>query len=127
MSALPTVMPKSVVTLPSAAGTVRVNVGRVVGLPRRTWYPVWPLLTVVQKLPRWYASSYCVVPISTPPDLKSMLLKSGDAVVLVTAVWPLESFERGLNVVVLPPLVNFNTTGMMNTGMVVDLPVEGAV
>ena len=33
----------------------------------------------------------------------------------------------GLNVVVVPPLLYCNAIGIMNTGTVVDVPVEGAV
>jgi len=70
---------------------------------------------------------YWVVPISTPPDLKSRFLKTGDAIVFANAVCPLDILLRGLKVVVFPFFVNFSTTGMMNVGIVVDEPVEGAV
>src|ERR1700678_1777581 len=127
MSANPTFTPNSFAMLPSAAGTTIVCTGATLGVPNSTWYP-GAADTSVQKLPRWKASSYCVVPRSVPSGVtQSIFWKMGDPVVLLTAVRPFESLVSGLKVVVVVPLLYDNAIGIMNTGTVVDLPVVGAV
>src|SRR5437868_13901856 len=50
---------------PEAAGTFTNTVGITCNGARRTWYE--DLSISVQKLERWDASVYCVVPTSVPP------------------------------------------------------------
>jgi hypothetical protein len=56
-----------------------------------------------------------------------MSLKIGDAAVLCTEVRPFFNLVSGVKVVVVVPLLYDKATGMMNTGTVVEVPVEGAV
>src|SRR5579859_888726 len=126
MSAVPTLMPNSVAIFPSAAGTVRDSIGRTFGVPSSKWYPGAPE-TVPQKFPRWKASMYCVTPRSVPPEVKSIVLKIGDTSVFCATVRPLDNLVAGLNTVVPVDVTYDSLTGIRNTGIVVDEPVEGSV